>query len=171
MQATNRHIENDDSLENNDYTHEDQIKTILNNAHQQLNNIEKNAQDIRKILQYQVQTEDNDRQLIQQDINNSEIQIYVNNIAGTDKHMRKIEVIINHMKINNIDIFMGQEMNITTKNTTLKKFIRRQIIQEYHVVTSESNAKFASYRKPGGTFCITGPRLKNRIIERITDYM
>ena len=70
MQATNRHIENDDSLEN-DYTHEDQIKTILNNAHQQLNNIEKNAQDIRKILQYQ--TEDNDRQLIQQDINNSEI--------------------------------------------------------------------------------------------------
>ena len=98
MQATNRNIENDYSIENNDYTHEDQIKTILNNAHQQLNNIEKNAQDIRKILQYQVQTEDDDRQLIQQDINNSEIRIYVNNIAGTDKHMRKIEVIINHMK-------------------------------------------------------------------------
>ena len=108
---------------------------------------------------------------MQQDIKNSEIRIYVNNIAGSDKHMRKIEVIINYMKINNIDIFMGQEMNITTKNTTFKKFIRRKIIREYHVVTSESNAKFASYRKPGGTFCITGPRLKNRIIERITDYM
>ena len=73
MQETNRHIENDDSLENNDYTHEDQIKTILNNAHQQLNNIEKNAQDIRKILQYQVQIDDDNKELIQQDINNSEI--------------------------------------------------------------------------------------------------
>ena len=69
----NRHIENNDSLENNNYTHEDQIKKILNNAHQQLNNIDKNAQDIRKILQYQVQIDDDDKELIQQDINNSEI--------------------------------------------------------------------------------------------------
>ena len=85
--------------------------------------------------------------------------------------MRKIEVIINHMKLNDIDISLGQEMNITTKNTAFKKFVRCQIIREYHVATSESQAKFASYRKPGGTFCITGPRLKQRIIERITDYM
>ena len=120
----NRHIENDDSLENNNYTHKDQIKTILNNAHQQLNNIEKNAQDIRKILQYQAQIDNDDKESIQQNINNSEIRIYVNNIAGTDKNMRKIEVIINHMKINNIDIFMGQEMSITTKNITFKKIIR-----------------------------------------------
>ena len=73
MQETNRHIENDDSIENNDYAHEDQITTILNNAHQQLNNIKKNAQDIRKILQYQVQIDDDNKEVIQQDINNSEI--------------------------------------------------------------------------------------------------
>ena len=49
------------------------------------------------------------------------MKIYVDNIAGTDKHMTKLEVITNYMETNNSDVFLGQEMNITTRNTDFKR--------------------------------------------------
>lgn len=98
------------------------------------------------------------------------MKIYVDNIAGTDKHMTKLEVITNYMETNNIDVFLGQEINIATRNTDFKRFTRRHKTREYNYATAESDAKFSYYKKPGGTFCITGPRFKHRIAERIEDY-
>jgi hypothetical protein len=65
------------------------------------------------------------------------MKIYINNIAGTDKHMRKLEVISNYMETNSIDVFLGQEMNITTRNTDLKRITRRHKLREYHYATAE----------------------------------
>ena len=44
----------------------------------------------------------------------STIQILINNIAGVDIYKRKIERIIKVMKSKEVDVFLGQEMNITT---------------------------------------------------------
>ena len=68
---------------------------------------------------------------------NMNMKIYANNIAGTDKHMRKLEVITNYMETNNIDVFLGQEMNIATRNTDFKRFTRRHKTREYHYATAE----------------------------------
>jgi len=95
----------------------------------------------------------------------------VNNIAGVDKHKRKLERIINTMESRNLDIFLGQEMNIQTRNRSFLQFIRRKENRECHFVTSESRNHFTSYKKPGGTFCITGQRLKSRVKEKIVDHM
>ena len=75
------------------------------------------------------------------------------------------------MNSEKIEVFLGQEINIVTRNTRFKQFKRQNTIRDYHFVTSESKTKFLSYKKLGGTFCITGPRFKSRITERITDYM
>ena len=76
---------------------------------------------IRKIIQHKIKIVVKDKDLIKQEISHSDRRIYVNNIAGTDRKMRKLEVIINHIKLN-------KEMNTTTKTTTFKKFVRRQTI-------------------------------------------
>ena len=40
----------------------------------------------------------------------------VNNIAGVDKHKRKLERILDMITTRKIDIFLGQELNIPTRN-------------------------------------------------------
>ena len=82
MQETNRHIVTEDSLEINNYEHEDQIRTILYKAHQQLDNIEKNAKIIRNIMQHKVKITATDKDSTQQEISYTDIRIYANNIAG-----------------------------------------------------------------------------------------
>jgi Reverse transcriptase (RNA-dependent DNA polymerase) len=165
-----------------------QLQQILQSSHRKLKHIEDISNQITSAhtsinqIDYSQTESDN----VGQDVSNDEvhsqsssqhtlitptIQIHINNIAGVDKNKRKIERIIDVMRSKEIDIFLGQEMNITTRDITFKRFKKRQEIKDFHFVTSESEAKFKSFKKPGGTFCISGPRIKPRIINKIADYM
>jgi hypothetical protein len=93
-------------------------------------------------MQHTVKITAPDKDPTQLEVFHTDIKIYVNNIAGKDKNVRKLEIITGHTKKNDIDIFLVQEMNITTKNTYFKRFIKHQAIREYHFVASKSQAKF-----------------------------
>ena len=73
------------------------------------------------------------------------------------------------MKSRELDVFLGQEMNITTRDITFRKFKKRKDINDYHFVTCVSDIHFQSLKKPGVTLCISGPRLKPRIKDKIRE--
>ena len=143
----------------------------MRRAHIQLSNVERTSSEVQRTLERLItNTEPNKVRQIQ-NLEGKCIKIIINNIAGVDKNNRKLERIIETMTSKETDIFLGQEINIKTRDKTFQKFTRRTGIREYHFITSESEVPFESRKKPGGTFCITGPRMKTRIKERILDHM
>jgi hypothetical protein len=65
--------------------------------------------------------------------------VIINNIAGVDKHKRKLEIIVKNMRDQNIDIFLGQEMNIQTRDASFTSFLQKKEIRDAHFATSESS--------------------------------
>ena len=143
----------------------------MRRAYIQLSNVERTSSEVQETLErVNINTEPHEEKQLR-NLDGKSIRIIINNIAGVDKNNRKLERIIETMSSNEIDIFLGQEINIKTRDKAFQKFTRRTGIREYHFITSESEVPFESRKKPGGTFCITGPRMKTRIKERIIDHM
>ena len=157
----------------------------MQTAHCNLINIERTSEEIKsafaqtetlKIIP--IETEDSRKDLLEiketrkftkgHTSSNPTFRILINNIAGVNKYHRKLESIIQEREI---DLFLGQEINIQTRDKRFQNFKRTKNIRKYHFVTSETEGKSRSQKKPGGTFCITTPRLKLRVIQRLVDYM
>jgi hypothetical protein len=97
--------------------------------------------------------------------------VIVNYVAGVDKCKRKLEIIVNNLRDQNIDIFLGQERNIQTTDASFISFLRKEEKMDEHFATSESSCNFHSYKKPGGTFCIAGSNLKPHVKKKLMDHM
>lgn len=61
------------------------------------------------------------------------LQVIINNVAGVDKYKRKLEIIVNNMRDQNIDIFLGQEMNIQTRDASFSSFLRKNELRDVHL--------------------------------------
>ena len=92
-----------------------QIGKILRRAHTQLSNVERTSSEVQGILRISnMKAEPHEgRQL--QNLEGKGVRIIINNIAGVNKNNRKLERIIEIMSSNEIDIFLGQEINIKTR--------------------------------------------------------
>ena len=164
-----------------------QIVQIMSTAHNNLQTIEKTSQEVQSLLidlrkkkrRSTTSTRDTESQsqapickeLSTQPKKVRTLNVIVNNVAGVDKHKRKLESIVHNMRDQNIDIFLGQEMNIQTRDASFSSFLRKKEIRDAHFATSESSCKFHSYKKPGGTFCISGSNLKPHVKQKLMDHL
>ena len=169
-----------------DSKYEQDLEHIMSEAHRKLQDIEQTSREVQNALtagtesmtlEMITNTQESEKNDIwskappTQSRRVSTVKVVVNNIAGVDKSKQKLEVILNNIRQQNINIFLGQEMNIQTRDKSFIRFLQRKETRDFHFATSESSYKFHSYKKPGGTFCITGSRLKPRIMKKVIDHM
>ena len=77
----------------------------------------------------------------------------------------KFDSILNWIEEQNVGIFLGQELNVTTKHKTTRQYFKRTQFKGKHITTSESPWKFTTLRKPGGTMVLSNQQMRLRIIE------
>jgi Reverse transcriptase (RNA-dependent DNA polymerase) len=97
------------------------------------------------------------------------IHIATNNIAGLSITTNKLKSILQWMEINQYDILLAQEANVSFKHQRIHEYIRNNLSQGYHITSSESDHIFSNIAKPGGTFVISNQRMKSRIVKKIID--
>ena len=183
---TETNFNNMDYLMSTESKYNQDIAHIMRAAHRNLQNIEQTSREVQKVLINITKRETSEKNRKKTELERNEVlgkvstsrprkvttvNVVVNNIAGVDKFKRKLEVILDGIRHQNIDIFLGQEMNIQTRDKSFTHFLQRKETRDFHFATSESSYKFQSYKKPGGTFCITGSRLKPRVMKKVINHM
>jgi hypothetical protein len=164
-----------------------QIIQIMSTAHNNLQTIEKTSQEVQSLLinlrkkkrrskTCKRETESQSQAPICKELpiqpkKIRTLNVIINNVAGVDKRQRKLEIIVHNMRDQNIDIFLGKEINIQPRDTSFSSFLRKKEIRDAHFATSESSCRFHSYKKPGSIFCITGSNLKPHVKQKLTDHM
>jgi hypothetical protein len=103
----------------------------MSTAHNNLETIKKTLQEVQSLLielrkgkrKAETSTSETEsesqlppcKELMTQPTKLRTLQVIINNVAGVDKYKRKLEIIVNKMRDQNLDIFLGQEMNIKKK--------------------------------------------------------
>jgi hypothetical protein len=108
-----------------------QIVQLMSTAHNNQQTIEKTSQEVQSLLidlrkgkrKAKTSTSETEsesevppcKELMTQPKKIRTLQVIINNGAGVDKYKRKLEIIVNNMRDQNIDIFLGQEKNWCTR--------------------------------------------------------
>ena len=89
---------------------------IIRKAHISLQQIDQTSQELKSSFTSQQGQKNNLESKSTRKHNIKMLNVMVNNIAGVDKHKRKLERILDMITTRKLDIFLGQEMNIQTRD-------------------------------------------------------